>query len=164
VKSLVGDRNEKIAIKLAPARGTAAPKLKKAILEAMGNTVNAEVVSNRKLTVRDLDQTITEQEIREAVNAAVGSPDRSTEAIQVSGLKKPQGGTLHLSDTDADKLLERGKVRTGWNQCRVQEIVGPVKCFHCLQFGHIASRCAAERKLAAGTCFRCGKEGHLLRL
>jgi hypothetical protein len=161
VKSLVGGRNGKIAIKLAPARGTAAPKLRKAILEAMGNTVNAEVVSNRKLTVRDLDQTITEQEIREAVNAAVGSPDRSTEAIQVSGLKKPQGGTLHLSDTDADKLLERGKVRTGWNQCRVQEIVGPVKCFQCLQFGHIASRCAAERKLAAGTCFRCGKEGHL---
>jgi hypothetical protein len=168
VKSLVGDRNGKIAIKLAPARGTAAPKLKKAILEAMGNTVNAEVVSNRKLTVRDLDQTITEHEIKEAVNAAVGSPDRSTEAIQVSGLKKPQGGmagmaTLHLSDTDADKLLERGKIRIGWNQCRVQEIVGPVKCFQCLQFGHIASRCAAERKLAAGTCFRCGKEGHLAR-
>jgi glycosyltransferase A (GT-A) superfamily protein (DUF2064 family) len=78
VKSLVGDRNGKIAIKLAPARGTAAPKLKKAILEAMGNTVNAEVVSNRKLTVRDLDQTITEHEIKEAVNAAVGSPDHST--------------------------------------------------------------------------------------
>ncbi|KAH0818786.1 hypothetical protein GEV33_004005 [Tenebrio molitor] len=120
------------------------------------------VVSNRKLTVRDLDQTITEHEIKEAVNAAVGSPDRSTEAIQVSGLKKPQGGmagmaTLHLSDTDADKLLERGKIRIGWNQCRVQEIVGPVKCFQCLQFGHIVSRCAAERKLAAGTCFRCGE-------
>ncbi|KAJ3617878.1 hypothetical protein MTP99_006965 [Tenebrio molitor] len=105
-----------------------------------------EVVSNRKLTVRDLDQTITGHEIREAVNAAVGSPDRSTEAIQVSGLKKPQGGmlgmaTLHLSDTDKDKLLERGKIRIGWNQCRVQEIVGPAKCFQCLQFGHIASRC-----------------------
>jgi hypothetical protein len=124
VKSLVGGRNGKIAIKLAPARGTAAPNLRKAILEAMGNTVNAEAVSNRKLTVRDLDQAITEDVIREAVNAAVGSPDRSTEAIQVSGLKKPRGGmagmaTLHLSDTDADKQTEGRSALDGTNvACR----------------------------------------------
>jgi hypothetical protein len=124
VKSLVGGRNGKIAIKLAPARGTAAQNLRKAILEAMGNTVNAEVVSNRKLTVRDLDQAITEDVIREAVNAAVGSPDRSTEAIQVSGLKKPRGGmagmaTLHLSDTDADKQTEGRSALDGTNvACR----------------------------------------------
>jgi hypothetical protein len=38
-----------------------------------------------------------------------------------------------------------------------------MRCFQCLRFGHLASRCAAEKRVAAGSCFRCGKEGHLAR-
>jgi hypothetical protein len=99
VKSLTGAENGRISVKLAPARGTAAPKLRKAV----------------------------------------------------------------FPDVEADRLLEVGRVRIGWNQCRVQERMVPMRCFQCLRFGHLASRCAAEKRVAAGSCFRCGKEGHLAR-
>jgi hypothetical protein len=167
VKSLTGAENGRISVKLAPARGTAAPKLRKAVLDAMGEMVTAEVVATRQLVMRDLDRTVTENEIRTAIGAVIG-PNGMGEQIQISDLKKPQGGmagmaTLHLPDVEADRLLEVGRVRIGWNQCRVQERMVPMRCFQCLRFGHLASRCAAEKRVAAGSCFRCGKEGHLAR-
>jgi hypothetical protein len=87
--------------------------------------VTAEVVANRQLVIRDLDRTVTEDDIRAASGAAIGSPNRTGENIQISDLKKPQGGmagmvTLHLQDVEADWLLEAGRIRIGWNQCRVQ--------------------------------------------
>ncbi|KAH0818270.1 hypothetical protein GEV33_004521 [Tenebrio molitor] len=159
--------NGRISVKLAPARGTAAPKLRKAVLDAMGEMVTAEVVATRQLVMRDLDRTVTENEIRTAIGAVIG-PNGMGEQVQISDLKKPQGGmagmaTLHLPDVEADRLLEVGRVRIGWNQCRVQERMVPMRCFQCLRFGHLASRCAAEKRVAAGSCFRCGKEGHLAR-
>jgi hypothetical protein len=133
----------------------------------MGEMVTAEVVATRQLVMRDLDRTVTENEIRAAIGAVIG-PNGMGEQIQISDLKKPQGGmagmaTLHLPDVEADRLLEVGRVRIGWNQCRVQERMVPMRCFQCLRFGHLASRCAAEKRVAAGSCFRCGKEGHLAR-
>jgi hypothetical protein len=66
--------------------------------------------------------------------------------------------TLHLPDVEADRLLEVERVRIGWNHCRVQERMVPMRCFQCLRFGHLASRCAAEKRVAAGSCLRCGKK------
>jgi hypothetical protein len=109
------------------------------VLDAMGEMVTAEVVATRQLVMRDLDRTVTENEIRTAIGAVIG-PNGMGEQIQISDLKKPQGGmagmaTLHLPDVEADRLLEVGRVRIGWNQCRVQERMVPMRCFQCLRFG-----------------------------
>jgi glycosyltransferase A (GT-A) superfamily protein (DUF2064 family) len=85
VKSLTGAENGRISVKLAPARGTTAPKLRKAVLDAMGEMVTAEVVATRQLVMRDLDRTVTENEIRAAIDAVI-VPNGTGEHIQNSDL------------------------------------------------------------------------------
>ncbi|KAJ3616153.1 hypothetical protein MTP99_004886 [Tenebrio molitor] len=82
VKSLTGAENGRISVKLAPAQGTTAPKLRKTVLDAM---VTAEIVATRQLVMRDLGRTVTENEIRAAIGAVI-VPNETGEHIQNSDL------------------------------------------------------------------------------
>jgi hypothetical protein len=51
-----------------------------------------------------------------AVKAAVGSPNRSRDNSGQQPEEATSGmAALHLPDADADKLLERRRIRIGWN-------------------------------------------------
>ena len=66
---------------------------------------------------------------------------------------------IRLAETDAARLLQLGKLRIGWNACRIREHAEVARYFRCLGYGHGSRGCSnPDRKNA---CWRCSATGHL---
>ena len=49
-----------------------------------------------------------------------------------------------IIETDAltfEKLINLRRVNIGWERCSVREFIDVLRCFHCAEYGHIASSC-----------------------
>jgi len=52
-----------------------------------------------------------------------------------------------IAEVDAkthDMMLEEGRVKIGWNICRVQNYIGILRCFKCCGYYHFARDCKKE--------------------
>lgn len=115
------------------------------------------------LEVKDLDEVTTTEELLEALITQFGEIGASPSSI--ISIRKSYGGTqtatVKLHADKAEKLAKEGKVRVGWVICRIRRKTQPMRCFKCMEFGHIASRCTGED--CTGLCFKCGEKGHKAR-
>jgi len=111
--------------------------------------------------VKDLDEVTTKEEVLESLIAEFGEIQLS--AASIVSLRRAYGGTqiatIRLPAKSAEKLLEAEKVRIGWVVCRVRRKTTPIRCFKCMEFGHVAGRCPNAED-CAGACFKCGEKGH----
>lgn len=114
------------------------------------------------LEVIHLDVTATKEEVLAAVEKELGENSAVGPEIVVS-TRETYGGTrkalLKLEIGAAKKLLKKKTLRVGWSNCRIREVLQPLKCFKCWQYGHIAGKCQSQvdrREL----CVKCGIEGH----
>jgi hypothetical protein len=143
----------------------------KAIEEKVG--APTEVVNRRSMmtvVVRDLDLSVTAEDIRDAIEKTSGVKARDTDIIVGVPRQSPNGytfsATVRLPRSDGILLVERkrlsGGVR-GWNLWSVTELVQLDRCFNCQQFGHRSIQCKEERKNRPNRCYRCAQEGHIAR-
>ena len=79
------------------------------------------LVSTRSLEIRDLDETVEKEEVVAALCLALGRPalDGSCRLFTRFGVVKT--AVIRLAEADAAHLLQLGKLRIGWVECRIRE-------------------------------------------
>lgn len=65
---------------------------------------------------------------------------------------------VKLSIDKANILIEKRKIRCGWQLCRVEEVNRPTICYNCYKYGHVAIVCKQEPRVKA--CLRCASTDH----
>ncbi|KAM8702461.1 hypothetical protein ACLKA7_001792 [Drosophila subpalustris] len=150
-----------ILLRMTKASDECTGKLQKAIQEAIGKQAEVKAIADKvTLEIRDIAEWTTSEEVLEAVFKAIDC-DLSSEAAPKlrPAYQGTQTATLILPRDIADQILKLGKMRIGWAVCRLRAKVEPRRCFKCLNFGHIASRCRSKYD-ATKLCFNCGGENH----
>ena len=88
-----------------------------------------------ELSIRDLEDTTTEDEVKAALQKAAGS-DIVVFRNSIRTLRPTYKGTqialVRLPEVVARKVMgERGRIRIGLVNCPVKEVDRPRKCFKC---------------------------------
>ena len=128
-----------------------------AIRQAVGNQMLVRsMVPTVTIELRDLEETTTEEEIREAFIAALveATPDQ----VEVKALRAgPRGTKVALVVAPraiaTAKVLKPGKVRVGWVNATAREKKLVIRCFKCLEFGHVAAECVKD--ITEKLCYKC---------
>ena len=134
-----------------------------AIRHAVGTELLVRpMVPTVTIEIRDLEETTTEEEIKEAFITALVevTPDQ----VEVKALRAGPRGTkaalvVAPRALATAKVLKPGKVRVGWVNATAREKKLVIRCFKCLEFGHVAAVCS--KNIQEKLCYRCGKPGHL---
>lgn len=110
---------------------------------------------------RDLDEITTKEEVRDAIATEFEIQEMSTdEVISIRGTYGDTQTAL-VSLTAKAAAIKAGKVKIGWSVCRIRKRIQMLKCFKCLEFGHIAKNCKNDVDRAK-LCRKCG-EGHIAK-
>lgn len=137
------------------------------ICEAFKSVLGEEALIKSKvkhtlLEIRDLDEIATKEEVKVAIQKAMDN-DIEVGLDSVKSIRKAYGGTqtavVSLPTAVSEKLTRVGKLRVGWVSCRVRELIRPLKCFRCWQYGHLSKDCQSEAD-RSDCCMKCGEVGH----
>lgn len=119
-------------------------------------------VKKRELTVVGFDESVTAEDILEALSRIGGCPKDDIKMGPIRSMNNGLGIVwVQLPVAAAAKAAEEGRIRVGWTIARVELLkVRPLQCYKCWSFGHVQTTCrsAADRR---GACFRCGQKGHV---
>ncbi|XP_059061645.1 uncharacterized protein LOC131854540 [Achroia grisella] len=114
-----------------------------------------------EMRIMGLDDSVTTQDIAEAV-ARDGEcvPDE----VKAGEIRlNPSGlGTcwVRAPILVVKKITTAARIKVGWVSAPVELLrQRPLRCFKCLQTGHVRMRCPHEGD-RSGLCFRCSKSGH----
>lgn len=138
--------------------------LQQALTNVLGD--DAKVVSKgpqEDLEIRDLDEEATRAEILDALRKAADEENDLDEGVIKSlrkGFRGTQTASITLPMAVSRKILSQGsKIRIGFVNCRLVEVVKPLKCFKCWHYGHLATNCKSKTDRSS-QCIKCGKSGH----
>ena len=97
----------------------------KALDQAVGEKAEIKsLVSKKSLEVRDLDETVTREEIVAALCIALGKPGLEDQCKLYKRFGGVQTAVVRLTEADAQSLLGLGRLRVGWANCRIREMPG----------------------------------------
>ena len=112
VLSVRRTRTEEILLVLR--RGGDVSAFEKALEQAVGEKAEVKsLVSKRSLEVRDLDETVTREEIVAAICIALGKPDLGDQCRLYKRFGGVQTAVVRLTEADAKRLLGLGRLRVG---------------------------------------------------
>lgn len=124
-----------------------------------GVNVRTKEKEESVVQIRDLDATVTEEEVKEALKLNLSLEE---EEITVKSIREAYGenrvATVALPEEAAKRLDEQGRIKIGWLRCRVRTYVKITTCFKCWEVGHNASECRGPDR--SQLCLKCGKDGH----
>ncbi|KAH8355806.1 hypothetical protein KR084_009606, partial [Drosophila pseudotakahashii] len=122
----------------------------KAEVAVMQETVQVEIL--------DLDEMTSGEEVQQAIYAEVESDIPGEAAPR---MRKAYGGTqtatVNPRPEQAQRILQKGKIRIGWVVCRIMEKIEPRRCYKCMGYGHTSARCRVSDGVAKSTqeaCYR----------
>lgn len=152
-------KEEGATIRLIEKRRGAAEIFRKKLADIVG-AQNVEKKQERQMEifVKDLEETITTEEINEAVRKTL---QKKTEIKVLKPIFNEAGlgmATVIIGITDGKELLEKKRIRIGWQRFRVEEKIRLERCFKCQKFGHRTYECKDQQ--TAPKCLRCGDEEH----
>ena len=101
------------------------------------------ISSPRSRWILDVDPTVEEEEVAEAVQNYLREEPSSE--VKVSLTRKPFSGTrkafVRLEEARALILLKATHIKIGWVSCTVRKKTEISRCYRCLGFGHMAADC-----------------------
>ena len=118
-------------------------------------------VSTRSLEIGDLAETVEKEEVVSALCLALVRLALDGSCRLFTRFSRMEAAVIRLAEADAARLLQLGKVRIGWVECRIREHVEVDRCFTCLGYGHGSRGCNNPDREDA--CWRCSTTGHLAR-
>ena len=96
-------------------KGGDVPAFEKPLDQAVGEKAEVKsLVSKRSLEVRDLDETVTREEVVAALCIALGKPDLGNQCRLYKRFGGVQTTVVRLTDADARSLLGLGQVQGIW--------------------------------------------------
>ena len=132
-------RINKKEILLVLKKGGDVSAFEKALDQAVGERADVKsLVSKRLLDVRDLDESVTREEVVAAPCIALSKPDLGDQCRLYKRFGGVQTAVVCLTEADVRRLLKLGKLRVGWVNCRIRELVEVARCFRCLGYGHVS--------------------------
>ena len=156
--------NDKLLIVLDRKSGDKLELLQRKVASVLGNEAEVSGRSQEiKLSIRDLEETTTEDDVKLALQKAAGSvivvPRNWIMALRPA-YKSTQIASVKLPEEVARKVMgERGRIRIGLVNCPIKEVDRPRKCFKCWNSGHIAINCPSQIDRSS-LCLKCGQAGH----
>lgn len=131
------------------------------VKKALGDQACVRSLSPQLLIeCKDIDEITSKEEIQDALVKQFNLPNLDVSAVK--SLRKAYGGTqiatISLPVELAQKVLLVGKLKVGWTVCKLRELIRPLNCFKCLDFGHTAKDCKNNDR--SDWCRRCGGKGH----
>ncbi|XP_011858938.1 PREDICTED: uncharacterized protein LOC105556455 [Vollenhovia emeryi] len=139
---------------------TLVQKIREVVGDAEGVRV-ARPVKTAELRIKNLDESITQDEIRDAVARA---GQCSSQDIKLGPIRVAANGLgtvwAQCPLVAAKRVAEPGRIRVGWVAARVELLEArPLVCFRCLERGHVRAQCKSKED-RTNVCYRCGEEGH----
>ena len=105
----------------------------------------------RSLEIRDLDENVEKEEVVSALCLALGRPALEGSCRLFTRFGRVKTAVIRLTEVDAARLLQIGKLRIGWIACRIREHAEVARCFRCLGYGHWSRGCSnPDRKKHVG--------------
>lgn len=115
---------------------------------------------NKTLFIRDIDDICGIQEVKEAILRT--EENVKDENLKITSLRSARNGTqtatVNLEEGYAHKLLDKGRLRVGIVECRIQERLDIPRCYKCWSYGHNARNCEGTDR--SKKCHICCSEEH----
>ena len=155
-------RTRKEEILLVLKKGGDIRAFKKALDQAVGARADVRtLVTTKVVEIRDVDETTTREEVAAALSKALGREELVAPCRLYSRFDGVRAAVVQLAEADAKSLLQLGRIRLGWVNCRIREHVQVPRCFRCLGYGHDSRSCKNPSRKDA--CWRCGCATHVAK-
>ena len=155
-------RTRKEEILLVLKKGGDISAFKKALDKAVGTRADVRtLVMTKVVEIRDIDETTTREEVAAALRKALGREELGVPCRLYSRFGGVRAAVVQLAEADAKSLLQLGRIRPGWVNCRIREHVQVPRCFRCLVYGHESRSCKSPSWKDA--CWRCGCATHVAK-
>lgn len=160
VRNINRSKTGEIRIKVKSAKDNGTQDFKNAIMN--GGFGKLEIYEERKnIIVKDIDELTEPEDIAQGILTTLNKTDIT---VDVKNLKKTRANVqmaiVTVPLTDANRLLEKRRIKIGWSSCRIEEFINPRRCFKCLGFGHLAADCCNKESGIRDECLRCGSKEH----
>lgn len=150
-------RNGDILLELKPEEGAKSATFKPLMEEAIGEGATIRALSQEvTVEVNGIEEFATEEDLRASMKEQFNVEGEWTIRVR-KAFRSTQIASVRLPVNDANKLLEKGKIKVGWSVCEIR-MPQLMRCFKCSGFGHQAKNCKGEDRSKA--CWKCGVDGH----
>lgn len=126
----------------------------------LGENYDVQIPSSRKMNVKvtNLDQLYECDKLMESFTAQNDATGSFTVVKVYKNKNKDVYEAILQCDEDAyNNIMSTGKVKIGWNICKVDDFIKVSRCFKCCGYNHTAANC--KNNVA---CMKCGKE-HMMK-
>ena len=137
------------------------PVLQTLVSSTLAGSAKVQALSHKDtVDIKDLDETITAEEVAQAITSVTGPGIVTAANIKLrASYSGTQAVNVLLPVAATKNLMKTRKLRVGWVNCRVRLRETVTRCFKCHEIGHLAQNCksAVDR---SSLCFRCRTEGY----
>ena len=121
------------------------------------NRPGLDLAPKRVIQILDLDCLTDSTDVLNAMKGKEEDAKIDRVTISKSNAREQRAAYVDLDERSAFKLVRIERIRIGWMNCRVRLRTPLTRCFKCLRYGHIATKCNGPDRRAK--CYKCGAHG-----
>ena len=153
-------RRGQVLVEVAEEDRNNSRNLEQAIATALGGGSSVKTLgATTLLEVRDLDPTVSPEELCKSIVSTMGCQQADVRVIKIrSAFQGTCTALIEATNDVGEKLLAKTPLRIGWTKCRIRPNLQVTRCFRCNGYGHMAVNCRGPDR--SGLCRVCNRSGH----
>lgn len=135
-------------------------KISRTLQRAVGENAKSVTLKDKTtVQISDVDEEATNEDILTAITERAGI----IEEVNITSKRKVGRGVQLIYATIPTSAVHKviPRLRIGYTNCKVRQIINVKKCFKCQGFGHTRANCTGKE--VTDQCWRCGETGHKSR-